>query len=73
MGGLPLYYFTVQLHLLCGCVCVCVWGGGGGGELEESLLYYILILQSSELTMQDSHASFYSTKTLYHLYISDSF
>ena len=35
------YYFTIQLHLLCVracacacacvCVCVCVGGGGGGG------------------------------------------
>ena len=47
-GGLPLfYYFTVQLHLLC------VWGGGWGSRL----LYYILVLQSFELTKQDSHPS----------------
>ena len=57
--GLPLfYYFTVQLHLLC------VW--------EKSFLYKILILQSLEFAMQDSHHSVYSTKTLYHFYISDS-
>ena len=72
MGGVAtsLLYSSIAFTV---CVCVCGGGGGGGGELEESLLYYILILQSSELTMQDSHASFYSTKTLYHLYISDSF
>ena len=32
-----------------------------------------LLLQSFELTMHDSHTSLYSTKTLYHLNISDSF
>ena len=40
---------------------------------KYSLVYYILTLQSFELTMQDSHPSLYSTKTLYHLNISDSF
>ena len=58
MGGLPLFhYLTVKLHLLC-----------VGG-----FLYYILILQSFELSIQDSDPSLYSTKTLHHLYISDSF
>ena len=61
---LPLFcYFTIQLHLLSVCV-------GGGSKV---CFYYILILQSFELAMQDSHPSLYSTKTLYHLYISDSF
>ena len=36
-------------------------------------LYKILILQSFELAMQNSHSSLYSAKTLCHLYISDSF
>ena len=52
--------------------------GGGGWRVPffyyftVQLLCYILILQSFELTMQDSHPSVYSTK-MYHLYISDSF
>ena len=46
---------------------LCVGGGGG-----ESFLYYILILQSLEFVMQDSHARLCSTKTSYHFYISDS-
>ena len=42
---LPLfYYFTVQLHLLC------------VGE-KKNFLYYILVFQSFELTMQNSHPS----------------
>ena len=51
----------------------------GGGRVPffyyftVQLLCYILILQSFELTMQDSHPSLYSIKTLYHSYISDSF
>ena len=57
-------HFFITLQFSC---IYCVWGK------KESLLYYILILQSFELTMQDSHPSLYSTKTLYHLYISDSF
>ena len=61
-GGVPLfYYFTVQLHLLC------------VAEKNLFFLYKILILQSFELAMQNSHPSLYSAKTLYHLYISDSF
>ena len=36
-----------------------------------NFLYYILVFQSFELTMQDSHPSLYSIKTLYHLYIFD--
>ena len=44
-------------------VCVCVWGGEG-----VSFLYYILVLHSFELTVQDSHPSFHSIKT-YHLCI----
>ena len=31
------------------------------------------VFQSFELVMQDSHPSLYSTKILYHLYISDPF
>ena len=33
----------------------------------------VFFLQSFELAMQDSHPSLYSTKTLYHLNISDPF
>ena len=58
MGGCHFfYYFTVQLHLL----CVCVGGGEGGGG---SYVCFIMILQSSELTMMQDP---------YHLCISDSF
>ena len=57
-------HFFIILQFNC---IYCVWGK------KYSLLYYILIFQSFELTMQDSHPSLYSTKTLYHLYISDSF
>ena len=58
--GLPLfYYFNVQLHLLC--------------LRGKSFLYYILVHQSFELTMQDSHPSLFSIKIFYHLYISDPF
>ena len=59
---------------------MCVWGRGregggvGGGYWGEKVfIYYILVLQSFELSMQDSHPSLYSIKTLYHLYISDPF
>ena len=41
------------------------------GKVKFSLLLFFL--QSFELAMQDSHPSLYSTKTLYHLYISDPF
>ena len=41
------------------------------GKIKFSLLLFFL--QSFELAMQDSHPSLYSIKTLYHLYISDSF
>ena len=41
------------------------------GKVKFSLLLFFL--QSFELAMQDSHPSLYSTKILYHLYISDSF
>ena len=33
----------------------------------------LFFLQSFELAMQDSHQSLYSTKKLYHLYVSDPF
>ena len=46
---------------------VCVRGEG------VFILYCILVLQSFELTMQDSHPRLYSIKTFYHLYISDPF
>ena len=58
-GGGTFYSLTVQLHLL--------WCGG---EVQFPLLHFLL--QSLDLTMQDSYPSLYSTKTLYHLYISDS-
>ena len=32
------------------------------------MFYYISILQSFELTIQDPHPRLYSTKTLYHLF-----
>ena len=41
------------------------------GKVKFSLLLFSL--QSFELAMQDSHPRLYSTKTLYHFYISDSF
>ena len=40
---------------------------------KKSFLYYILILQSFELNMQDSHPSLYSTKTLHHLSVPGPF
>ena len=40
-------------------------------KVKFSLLLFFL--QSFELAVQDSHPSLYSTKTLYPLYISDSF
>ena len=61
MGG---WHFFITLQFICiYCVCVCVWGGEG-----VSFLYYILVLHSFELTVQDSHPSFHSIKT-YHLCI----
>ena len=54
------YYFTVQFHLL--------FGEGG---VKFPLLNFGF--QSFELTMQDSHPRLYSSKTLYHLCISDPF
>ena len=47
-------------------------GGGGEGRSKVSFIIF-LVLQPFELTMQDSHASLYSIKTLYDLYISDPF
>ena len=64
MGG---WHFFITLQFICiYCVCVCV-GGGAGGE-GVSFFYYILVLHSFELTVQDSHPSFHSIKT-YHLCI----
>ena len=40
-------------------------------EDNPDILYYILVFQSFELTMQDSYPSLFSIKILYHLYISD--
>ena len=60
MGWLPLFLLLYSSIAFTLCV-------------EKGFLYYILILQSFELNMQDSHPSLYSTKTLYQLYISDSF
>ena len=57
------YYFTVQLHLL--------WVGKS--KVCFVLFYYTLILQFFELTIPDSHTRLHSTKTLYHLCISNSF
>ena len=54
------YYFTVQFHLL--------FGEGG---VKFPLLNFGF--QSFELTMQDSHPRLHSSKTLYHLCISDPF
>ena len=56
-------HFFIALQFNC---IYCVWG-------KRSLFHYILILQSFELTIHDSHPRLYSTKTLYHLYISDPF
>ena len=41
------------------------------GKVKFPLLLFFI--HSFELAMQDSHPSPYSTKTLYHLYISDPF
>ena len=41
------------------------------GKVKFSWLLFFL--RSFELAMQDSHPRFYSTKTMYHLYISDPF
>ena len=48
-----------------------MWGKGGCVGGRELALF--LLLQSSITAMKDSHPSFYSTKTLYHLYVSDPF
>ena len=58
------WHFFITLQFIC-IYCVCVCGGGGEGV---SFLYYILVLHSFELTVQDSHPSFHSIKT-YHLCI----
>ena len=51
MGG---WHFFITLQFICiYCVCVCVGGEG------VSFLYYILVLHSFELTVQDSHLSFF--------------
>ena len=34
---------------------------------ESKVSYYVLVLQSFELVMQDSYPSHHSTKALYHL------
>ena len=61
MGG---YHFLLLYSSIafteCVSVSVCVCGGG-----EYSVFYYILVLQSFELTMQDLHPSLYGIKTLY--------
>ena len=63
MGGCH-FFITLQFNYMY-CVCVSV------GKI--SLLYYISVLQSFELIMQDSHPGLYSAKILYHLHISDPF
>ena len=40
---------------------------------KKKFLYYLSVLQSFELAMQDSHSSLYSTKTFCHFYIFDPF
>ena len=60
-GGLPLFYcFTVQSTFT---LCV--------GKVKFSLLLFGSF--GLELTLLDSHQRLSSTKTLYYLYISDSF
>ena len=47
-----------QIHSVCG---------------KGKVSFITLFLEPFELAMQDSHPSLYSTKTLYHLHISDPF
>ena len=62
-GGEGCHFF---ITLMFNCI-YCVWQG------KKSFLYYILILQSFELIMQDSHPNLFIIKIFYHLHISDSF
>ena len=55
-------HFLITLHFNC---IYHVWG--------EKVKFPLLLFDSSILAMQDSHPSLYSTKTFYHLYVSDSF
>ena len=54
-----MFFATLQFNHI-----YCVWG--------KSKVYFS-VLQSFELAMQDSDPGLSSTKTLYHLYISDLF
>ena len=58
-GGGGVVTFLLLYSSIAFTLCVCGGGGGGG---EDSFLYYILVLQSFELTVQDSHPSLYSIK-----------
>ena len=42
-------HFFITLQFICIC---CLWSVGG----EQSLFYYIFLLQSFDLTIQDSHS-----------------
>ena len=53
------FFITLQFNCI---YCVCVF------DEEKSFLYYTLVLRSFELTMQESHPSLYSIKTLYHIF-----